>query len=334
MHILNITNGDSAADILKASTVPGDVLPWRDPMHHGPFPAGLSLDELRPLRARYLAGPDGNVEAAERGFRLRDEQLLRSQDYDGVILWFEHDLLDQLQILQILDWFAEANVKGVDLEIICIDRFEGMDGFRGLGELDPVQMASLYDARDRVTEEMIAQAQAGWEAFRSSDPTDVLAFLDRDLTCLPFLRTALLRHLQELPSVTNGLSRTEQQLLALVGDGVQGPVELFQRNMDLETALFIGDWRTYSVLDGLCRAGLLAVGAAAFWYPPTSGDDRRAFRNQRFGLTDLGQRVRSGKADAAELMERDDWLGGVHVRSGAPYWAWDAEVSRPVLRTP
>ena len=53
---LHITNGDVAADILKASALNGDVLPWRDPMQYGPFPASLDLDAVSRVRAEFLAG--------------------------------------------------------------------------------------------------------------------------------------------------------------------------------------------------------------------------------------------------------------------------------------
>ncbi|MDH3695461.1 MAG: hypothetical protein OER96_12920 [Gammaproteobacteria bacterium] len=96
---LHITNGDSAANILKKSRIVGDVLPWRDPMHHGSFPAGLELDDVSDVRARYLAGDttEGNTEAM-RDIRLRNEHLKAATRYDEVVLWFEYDLLDQLQI--------------------------------------------------------------------------------------------------------------------------------------------------------------------------------------------------------------------------------------------
>lgn len=332
MRTLHITNGDGAAGLLKSSAVPGDVLPWRDPMHHGPFPAGLSLEALRPVRARYLAGQGGDMEAVEREFRLRDEALCAAPGYDRVVLWFEHDLLDQLQILQLLDWFAAAGRSRPEPEIICIDRFAGMDRFRGLGELDPVQIASLFDTRVPVTGDMLTQAQAGWGAFRSASPMDLVAFLTRDLSRLPFLKQALLRHLEEFPSAESGLSRTEQQLLSLVARGVHGPVELFVQNMDLETALYIGDWRTFSVIDGLCRAGLLSCDTGGFRYPPLSRDTREGFRAQRLGLTDLGRAVEAGEAGMRGRMHRDAWLGGVHVQSGRNAWTWDAARGAPVLR--
>lgn len=333
MRILNITNGDGAAGILKASTVPGDVLPWRDPMHHGPFPAGLSLEELRPVRARYLAGPEGNARTVERDLRLRDDHLKAAATYDRVVLWFEHDLLDQLQILQLLDWFAAAQPTDTELRIICIDQFPGMDRFRGIGELDPAQMFSLLDQSIAISDDMLKLAQMGWAAFRSNDPTALSAFIHTDLSCLPFLKAALLRHLEEFPFTTNGLNRTEQQILSLVAGGVHGPVELFLQNMDYETALYIGDWRTFSTIDRLCKADLLTAEPGAFWHPPASQGDQAAFRQQQLTLTDLGQEVRSDKVDAADKVTRDEWLGGVHIQSGQPSWAWDPETQKPVLRT-
>ena len=101
-RVLHITNGDGAAGLLKASGLEGDVLAWRDPMHHGPFPAEPDLKALSALRGRYLAGPDLPEQDVVRDFELRNEHLKSASRYEEVVLWFEHDLLDQLQILQIL----------------------------------------------------------------------------------------------------------------------------------------------------------------------------------------------------------------------------------------
>src|SRR5919206_483284 len=54
--MLHITNGDHAARLIAATGVGGEVLPWRDVLHEGPVPEGLSLDELRPVRAPFIAG--------------------------------------------------------------------------------------------------------------------------------------------------------------------------------------------------------------------------------------------------------------------------------------
>lgn len=197
MGSLHITNGDGAANIIKECGVPGDVLPWRDPMHHGPFPAGLDLPAASRLRARYLAGPSAEGDADERAFELRDQQLRAASGYENVVLWFEHDLLEQLQILQLLDWFADARLDPGQLEMICINRFPGIDPFPGIGQLNPEQMASLYPQRRAISDAEMTLAKSGWQAFRSADPRDLLAFLEGDLSGLPFLQPALLRHMSE-----------------------------------------------------------------------------------------------------------------------------------------
>src|SRR5262244_1365573 len=138
---LHITNGDVAADALKQSNIRGDVLPWRDPMADGPFPAGLDLGATSKIRADYLSGPTLAHDQVLRDFHLRDVHLAAAAHYEGVTLWFEHDLLDQLQILQVLDWFADAEIRPTQLGIICVDAFPGIQPCPGLGQLDAAQTA-------------------------------------------------------------------------------------------------------------------------------------------------------------------------------------------------
>lgn len=322
MADLHVTNGDGAGNILKRCGVAGDVLPWRDPMHHGPFPAGLSRTDLSRVRATYLAGPSA---ADQTAFQGRDAQLCAAPDYDRVVLWFEHDLLDQLQVLQILDWLGDLDLDTARLEMICIDRFPGIEPFRGLGQLDDAQMAALLGERRPVLPEAIALAQAGWSAFRSGDPRDLLDFVQGDLRHLPFLRASLLRHFEEYPCASTGLTRTEMQLLSLVAKGVNAPADLFVQNMVDETALFIGDLPTFAHIAQLCDASLLRCSAGQFQMPPRDGSSPGAFRGQRLYLADRAEAILARGADAFGQIDRDQWLGGVHLRSDRPMWTWDAE---------
>ena len=188
---LHITNGDVAADALKQSNIRGDVLPWRDPMVDGPFPAGLDLAATSKVRADYLSGPAFPHDQVLRDFRLRDDHLAAAAHYDGVTLWFEHDLLDQLQILQVLDWLADAEISHTQLSIICVDAFPGILPFRGLGQLDPAQIATLINQTVPVTLAQLQLAEAGWAAFRSPDPREIETYLQRDLRVFPFMKAAL-----------------------------------------------------------------------------------------------------------------------------------------------
>lgn len=325
MKRLHITNGDSAADLIKASGLDGKVLPWRDPMHHGPFGAGLTLAEQSRLRASYLSDPTGDQRQAEQAFLSRDNQLRAFAKFDEVVLWFEHDLLDQLQILQLLDWFHGNGRGQTQLSLICIHAFDGVPRFRGLGELTPVQVASLFPNRATVSDAQLTLAVAGWKAFCASDPRDLTAFLTGDLTALPFLRAALARHLEEYPARATGLTRTELQILRLVDQGVTSPGQIFLKNMDCETALYIGDERTFATIEQLCfaREPLLAKADASSFVARSVARDRQAYLAQQLTLTNVGAAVLTEARDAFSAITRDTWLGGVHIKSGPNMWTWD-----------
>src|SRR5688572_5309452 len=101
--MLHITNGDHAAAVLRAAGMEGEILPWRDVLHEGPVRAALSLEDLSAERAAFIAeaGWAPFTEVKEQ-FAARDAQFRRAGEHDEVVLWFEHDLYDQLQLIQVL----------------------------------------------------------------------------------------------------------------------------------------------------------------------------------------------------------------------------------------
>lgn len=325
--MLHITNGDSAADLIRQAGIGGDVLPWRDPMHHGPFPAGVEPDELSRLRIHYLSGGmEGGEGAVAHGFIPRDATLARAAEYDKVILWFEHDVLDQLQILQLLDYFNSVELHDLDLSLICIDQFDGVSGFRGLGQLVPTQIASLFPARQSVTPVQLQQAAYCWQIFQRSEPIALQQLCAAEIPGLPFMRAALQRQCQEFPWTRDGLTRTERQLLTLVAEGEAGVVQLFVRNMDFETCLYIGDARTFTILEALGssdRPLLQTADKKPFVHLYHSDITQDDFKAQRLALTDFGEKVLAGEVDMSHAVYRDEWLGGVHLQNGRTVWYWD-----------
>src|SRR5215510_3705249 len=107
--MLHITNGDSAGDTIRATGLEGDVLPWRDVLHEGPVPGGLELEALSVIRARFLSD-ETNRRKVEQDFRDRDARLQAGTGED-IVLWFEADLYDMLQLIQLLDWFQRHPPK-------------------------------------------------------------------------------------------------------------------------------------------------------------------------------------------------------------------------------
>lgn len=216
--MLHITNGDSAADSISQSGLGGLVLPWRDVLHEGPVPARLDLEALSEVRGRFISDAGWAPEsAAPNLFEARDSVLRQAGAREDVVLWFEADLYDQLQLIQLLDWFHEHPPRS--LSLICIAEHPAVARFVGLGQLSPGHMADLFPTRQLVTPAQLKLGRDAWAAFRAPTPSPLVDFLARDTAPLPFLASALHRMLEEYPSAEAGLGRSDEQVLNAVSQG-------------------------------------------------------------------------------------------------------------------
>jgi hypothetical protein len=320
-RLLHVTNGDSAADLLRLAGVPGQVTLTADLLHEGPAPAGLAPERWRKVRARYLAASDyeGYDECLAR-LTEWDRALEEYRSYEEVVLWFEHDLFDQLHLIRLLDGFGRRDLGWTRLSLICIGEYPGIARFRGLGQLEPPAFASLLDLRQHVTENQMRLARHAWRVFCSPEPIGLEVLLRRDTSALPFLAGALLRHLEEFPSVRNGLSRTEHQaLLAIAMAGVaECPAafeEVFRAAQDMEERPFMGDLPFLRRLRELaCRPRPLVR------IDPGANDSIRALK---VAITPAGLDVLEGREDWVHIRGIDRWLGGVHLLGPEAQWRWD-----------
>jgi len=327
---LHVTNGDSVAATLARTRLGGEVLPWRDVLHEGPAPAGPRRALLE-ARARFLAtsGWGGERELRD-GFERRDRRLLDALGAGtAVVLWFEHDLYDQLQLLDVLTLVGEAGAGAV--EGIVVGAFPGRPRFRGLGELEPGELAALWNERREVPVRTMVEAAAVWQAFVAPEPTGIAAWATRGSESLPFLGPALSRLLEELPATTDGLSGTERRLLAAIAAGARTSASVFVASQERELAPFLGDVGAYRTLAelGSGDARLVeTVGGDELPTPPPRGD-LRGFARLGIRLTPLGERVLQGTADRVALLGLDRWLGGTHLTTDHT-WRWSPREARLV----
>lgn len=320
-RFLHVLNGDATRVKLEQSDVPGTFSVWADILHEGPVPGSLAPDELREVRARFLAGTDRDYEAVLAHLSDWDSGLASFADQDEVVLWFEHDLFDQLALVHHLDFYARQRLDR-PLALICIGQYAGVDRFIGLGQLTPDQLGSLLDTRQPVTEEQLALGGAAWAAFRGPDPTAIERVLAADTSPLPFLAAALRRQLQEYPSVENGLPRTERQIVATLAEGPKTPRGLFRAMYDLEESPFLGDSSFWT------RVQLLAAGAHPLVELEVQKVPGLALPEGEVRITGAGREVLAGRADWIHLAGIDRWIGGVHLVGSHTPWRWDERGGR------
>jgi hypothetical protein len=299
------------------------MLPWRDVLHDGPVPAGPDLDELAEIRAGYLAGQGWSTyEEVLADFRQRNTIVRQWADFEEIVLWFEHDLFDQLQILEILAHFAGVALGATRLRMLCIDRHPEVPGFRGLGELNAEQVKALEGQETPVTEAQLALAARAWTAFRAPDPSALLALAHARQLPLPFLAPALRSALELHPDARRGLPCLELEMLELAAQGPCTVRQMFLAHQELEDVFFVGDasfvWRLLELCCGPVPLLRFTDGAPA----PAVSLGFSAW-NRELALTDLGREVVDGRIDVTEQRGYDRWIGGVHVQ-GRPRWRWDA----------
>jgi hypothetical protein len=278
------------------------------------------------VRARFIAG-HLSAEPFERvmaEFRRRDSVLKAFRRRKEVTLWFEHDLYDQLQLVQLLHWFALRQPAGTRLKLICIAEFPGVERFRGLGELTPSQIAALYDGRKEIPPEQLKLGDRGWEAFSSDRPLRLQELMREDLSLLPYLRPALLRHMEQYPSTRDGLSRSERQILETVGAGVNELGAAYRvSHVDREERPFMGDWPFLLHVRYLCDGTepLLEFEDGRRLSRADGPPHAEEFWKRRVRTTEPGRKVISGQVDRLRYQSIDRWLGGVHLQ-GEPAWRW------------
>ena len=320
---LHVTNGDSAGNTLRQTTLGGAVLPWQDVLHEGPVPAG-PRHELLQARAAFLSACGwGSSRSILASLEDRDRQLVRAlKDGQQVVLWFEHDLYDQLQLVDALALAAPETPHAP--ELVVVGSFPGKPAFRGLGELTADELETLWSARVPASQDTLAAAVSVWAALRHPDPSALAATARADHPGLPFLGPALLRLLEELPGPGDGLSGTERLALQAITAGAATPAAAFLAEQDLETAPFLGDAWFFRLLAGLGTgpARLVETQAGDPLPPPPPLGDPRAFARLPLRLTDAGQRVLDGRDDRVALLGLDRWVGGTHLTPAAA-WRWD-----------
>ncbi len=317
MNLRIITNGTGAVGAISQTEVTADFLTWDDVLHDGPVPATLGLHALSEVRARFIAdcGWMAYPEAHQR-FQSRDQRLNDSGQYDEVLLWFEHDLYDQLQLLQILDACATLPLPNTRLTLICEKAYVAEENVAALQE--------AFQNRQEVTMAQIQLAVSGWKAVRSNTPAALVAFLKTDTSALPHLKASLYRFLEEYPALKTGLSRNEQQILTCVVNGITRPGPLFRSVQVMEEAKYLGDWSFFRYLAGLVNgpAPLLQTASGVPFAFPAQTD--LTFLSQTLSLTALGRRVLEQKADWLTTHPIDRWLGGTHL-DDTTNWRWDPD---------
>jgi hypothetical protein len=308
-RFLHVANGSSVTHTLAEAGVPGLLSIWADPLHDGPVPGGVSDEELLEVRRHFHEGPPGGPSDDPVNDLRRWRQIIEQHDaYDELVLWFEHDLFCQLNLIQVLSWIHHRVPSSKVVSLICIGSYPGRPDFKGLGELTPSELAPLLDTRQPVSESQYALAERAWKAFREATPEALDDFRRTETSALPYLAPALVRFLQDYPWTIDGLSRTERRLLQLAEAGNVTLAKAFPRMHEGESAYYVTDTSLDDLVETLSKTSPPLLARIA----------------DGASITAAGRAVLRGDQDRISLCGVEErWLGGVQLRNDATVWRWD-----------
>ena len=237
--------------------------------------------------------------------------------FERIELWFEHDMYDQLQILQILDMLARfGRINSVF--IIQAPTYLGMQTPDNIGRFEELGLPVL----DR----MFAFASRAWNAYVTGGPDAINTLRLEPIPGFPFMEQALLRILQELPG-KDGLSRTQRQILYSLNRGVNRPGMLFAQVQNMEEAVFLGDMSFFKILSALqyCQRPVLTGLPQDFKARIlANAPQRKEFITSPLHITEFGKDVLAGKADFLSENGLHRWWGGTELKT-SDHWRWDDE---------
>ena len=341
MFTLHVTNGDSAAEGLARSGLPGDVLAWRDILHDGAVPPDDDREAFWNVRAQFISsGGWAREQEVFDDFASRDTRLDSLTQDDTIVLWFEPDLYDQLQLIQVLSRMQQRPPeKRPRLFIVPADVM--------LGPLDPPQFPPLFEARRPIADDDLANGRLAWTAFTSTTPDALVSVarkLEREVPAkrydvdahvrLPHLSAALFRMLEEYPDARSGLSRSERQICESLVQGEATLSSLYPAaHHKREEWPWLGDssFGWYVERLSTCAQPLISNADGTTLEQPDGRTESKEYWQSRVTLTPFGRDVIQGRADAVRANGIDRWIGGVHLMT-ARHWRWDAEHRRVVSR--
>ncbi len=254
-NVLHITSGDMAGGSLAKAGLSGEVFVWHDILYDGPRNPGWPDDETLHARAQFLERTTGGgLEKAYVLETLRNQyqKLTHACNYERIVLWFDACLFDQSMLAHIMTCLHLQGVS--DAELLCVDKFPGIEPFHGLGQMQPAQLASVYGDRRSVTDTQFRFAVLVDRAFATRDMglfTELSQMRDAPL---PWIPAAIKRWLQEQPDPTTGLGKLESLALQAIRSGCATPGEIFAAVASVETPpQFWGDTTLWAKINTLAE---------------------------------------------------------------------------------
>jgi hypothetical protein len=212
---LHITNGDILTNRLSTLKLEGDIITWREMLCEGKTETSVGSESFWKTRFEFL---NKNYKVSKSWFidkTLKEYRTLcNHKQEDRIVLWFDFDLFDQINMLAVISWL-KAHRPYAEISLVSSDAEKNSFNIVGIGELDDEQMRQLYSHRTLLTQDDIEYADYVWQLYCSDNPIRLENLKDFDSFQFSHLSGAIEAHLMRFPTIRNGLNEVENNILRL-----------------------------------------------------------------------------------------------------------------------
>lgn len=212
---LHITNGDILTNKLSTLKLEGDIITWREMLCEGKTETNVGSESFWKTRFEFL---NKNYKISKSWFidkTLKEYRTLcNHKQEDRIVLWFDFDLFDQVNMLAVISWLKTHRPYA---EISLVSSVAEKDSVQilGLGKSTDDQLRQLYTNRTLLTQDDIEYADYVWQLYCSDNPIRLENLKDFDSFQFSHLSGAIEAHLMRFPTIRNGLNEVENNILRL-----------------------------------------------------------------------------------------------------------------------
>ena len=212
--ILHITNGDTTTNYLKKLKFSGEFITWREMLCEGKTTADVGSETFWKTRfdffkSSYKVNKQKFIDYTVKEYR----SLCNKKDAKEIVLWFEHDLFCQINMLAVISWLKRYR-QGYHISLVCSGKIKGSKKMFSLPELNATQIKQHFKDRVELNQDDIEYADYIWQLYCSDSPLRLeTIYKFNPLSPFQYLATAIEAHLLRFPSIENGLNKIENNIL-------------------------------------------------------------------------------------------------------------------------
>lgn len=217
--ILHITNGDSTTQLLHKLNTSGTVITWREMLSEGKTITDVGSESFWKTRFDFLHNSYKVTKKTFIDLTLKEyRNLCKQKQQDEIVLWFEHDLFCQINMLAVISWLKRFR-KDRKISLVQADKVSKSGKLKGLSELTENQLNKSYNNRIELSLDDIEYADYIWQLYCSDSPLRLeTVHKFNPMSPFVYLEKAVKAHLLRFPSIDNGLNKVENHILATAAE--------------------------------------------------------------------------------------------------------------------